>query len=66
MLDFCVLAQHAHLEGEEETVTSLFNGDLLMANWYKIVLAVVLVACAIGLIRGNILYYVKRTKHKDS
>lgn len=65
-MSLCDLTLRAHLEGSENASSFLsqLNGDYLMANWYKIVLAVVFVVCATGLIVGNIRYFVKKRKNK--
>ena len=58
----------AHLEGEEtEKKPSIFDkidSDLLMANWYKIVLIGVSVLCVIGLIVSNIIWIKKNKRNK--
>ena len=58
---------HVFMRSDSENASSFLsqlNGDYLMANWYKIVLAVVFVVCATGLIVGNIRYFVKKRKNK--
>ena len=47
----------ARLEGEATeapSVTGGFNAEMLMGNWYRIVLIVVAVGCIAGLIYSNI------------
>lgn len=47
----------AHLEGEETSsgVIDGLNSDIIIANWYKIVLVAVAVGCIAGLIYSNII-----------
>ncbi len=47
----------ARLEGETTAAPSVFDGinsEMLMGNWYKIVLIVVAAGCVAGLIYSNI------------
>lgn len=45
----------AHLEGEETSsgVLDGLNSDIIIANWYKIVLVAVAIGCVAGLIYSN-------------
>lgn len=58
-----VFAATAHLEGEEAPVPSVLDGmdaSFLMANWYKLILALVAAGCLAGFIISNIHHYRKR------
>lgn len=46
-------AKLAHLEGEESSVLDGLNSDMIIANWYKIVLVAVAIGCVVGLIYSN-------------
>lgn len=59
----------AYLEGDEalnESKSFLdgLDSNMIMANWYKIVLIVVGVLCVIGLIVGNVKWFRNRRNKK--
>ena len=59
----------AYLEGDEKLGESKsfldgLDSNIIMANWYKIVLLVVGVLCIVGLIISNIKWYRKKRNKK--
>ena len=57
----------AYLEGEYDKGKSFLDGldsSVLMANWYKIVFTIVGILCIIGLIVGNIRWFINKRNKK--
>lgn len=58
----------AYLEGDEfakgKSILDSLDSSLLMSNWYKIVFIIVGLLCIIGLIVGNIRWFLKKRNKK--